>query len=68
MLCGKFAEIDIRHPERNKVHNVTTRPMHDKLLGCCGKRGHLRFKIVFHGFIDLVAAEAIYHVKCYSQF
>ena len=39
MLCGKFAEFDTHHPERNKVHNVTTLPMRDKLLECCGKRG-----------------------------
>ena len=71
MLCGKIAKFDIRHPERNKVHNVTTLPMRDKLLECCSKRGDAWASEVqnrLHGCIDLVAAEAIYHVNCYSRF
>ena len=71
MLCGKFAEVDTRHPDRNKVHNVTTLTMREKLLECCGKRGDAWASEVqnrLYGCINLVAAEAIYHVNCYSRF
>ncbi len=49
MLCVKSAEIDARHPERNKVHRVTTLAMTSCLNAVAkGKmHGHLRFKIVF---------------------
>ena len=60
MLCGKFAELDTR--------NVTTLPMRDKLLECCSKRGDSWASEVQNRLIDLVAAEAIYHSKCYSRF
>ena len=71
MLCGEKAEIDHRHPERNKIHNVTTLPMRNKLLECCNKRGDAWASEVRNrlcGCIDLVAAEAIYHANCYSRF
>ncbi len=45
--------------------------MRDKLQECCGKRGDAwgsEVQNCLHGCIDLVAAEAIYHVNCYSQF
>ncbi len=38
MLCGELVGFDTRHPERNKIHTVTTLPMRDNLLECCGKR------------------------------
>ena len=44
MLCGEKAKVDVRHPERNKIHNITTLAMRDNLLECCDKRGHLRLK------------------------
>ena len=50
LLCGEFAKFDSRHPERNKIHTVTTLPLRDKLLECCDKReipGHLRSISVF---------------------
>lgn len=71
IFCGEFAKFDSRHPERNKVHKVTTLPMHENLLECCHKRGDKWSSEVencLHGCIDLVAAEAIYHVNCYTQF
>ncbi len=66
MFCGKFAEFNTRHPERNKVHYVTILPMRDKLQECCGKKGDAWGSEVLHSCVDLVAAEAIYHVNCYS--
>ena len=71
ILCGNLAKFDIRHPDRDRVHCVTTLPMRDKLLECCGKRGDTWASEVqnrLHGCIDLVAAEAIYHANCYSRF
>ncbi len=70
-LCGELVGFDTRHPERNKIHTVTTLPMRDNLLECCGKRGDIWASEVqnrLHGCIDFVAAEAIYHVNCYSRF
>ncbi|XP_065911780.1 uncharacterized protein [Dysidea avara] len=71
MLCGKNIKFDARHPERSKIHNVTTLTMHDNLLECCDKRGDEWASEVqkrLHGCFDLVAAEAIYHSNCYSRF
>ena len=34
MLCGKSAETDARHPER-QVHKVATIPLREKILECC---------------------------------
>ena len=74
-LCWKCSVFDTRHPERNKVHNVATLPIHDKLLECCGKREGggggggawaSEAQNLLHGCINLVAAEAINHVDCYS--
>ena len=42
MLCGKKAKIDARHPERNKIHNVTTLTMHHNILECYDRRGDTR--------------------------
>ena len=45
--------------------------MHGKLLECCDKRGDTWASEVQNrlcGCLDLVAAEAIYHANCYSQF
>ena len=42
MLCGEKAKVDARHPERNKIHNVTTLAMRDNLLECCDIRGDTR--------------------------
>ncbi|CAB3993685.1 Hypothetical predicted protein, partial [Paramuricea clavata] len=63
--------IDKRHPERSPVCAVTTLPFREKLLKCCDERGDSWAAEVqnrLHGCIDLVAAEAVYHVNCYSRF
>lgn len=38
LLCGRFASVDPRRPERVQVHTVTTVPILDKLLEYCEKR------------------------------
>ena len=71
MFCGKSAAVDTRHPERTPVCGVATLPFRQKLLECCDKRGDSWAAEVqnrLHGCIDLVAAEAVYHVNCYSRF
>ena len=71
MFCGKSAAVDTRHPERSPVCAVVTLPFREKLLECCDKRGDSWAAEVqnrLHGCIDLVAAEAVYHVNCYSRF
>ena len=55
MLCGEFAEFDIRHPERNDVHNVIALPMRDKLLDYVARGGDAWASEVqngLHGCID----------------
>ena len=45
--------------------------MRDRLLECCEKRGDAWTSEIQNrlcGYIDLVAAEAIYHANCYSRF
>jgi len=71
MVCGEKAEIDHRHPERNRIHSVITLPMRHKLVECCDKREDAWTSEVQNrlcGCIDLVAAEVIYHANFYSQF
>ena len=71
MLCGKSATIDTRHPNRTHMKTVTTLPLRSKILEQCHKRGDLWASEVqtrLHGCIDLVAAEAVYHSKCFSRF
>ena len=67
MLCGEKAKVDAHHPERNKIHNVTTLAMHDNLLECCDKRGDTwasEAQRRLYGCFDLVVAEANYHANC----
>ena len=70
MLCGRSAEADACHPER-QVHKVATVPLWEKVLECCRKRGDTWGNEVqnrFHSCIDLVVAEAVYHDSCFSRF
>ena len=70
VLCGKSAEADARHPER-QVHKVAAIPLWEYVLECCRKRGDTwgyEVQDRLHGYIDLVAAEAVYHNSCFSQF
>ena len=53
------------------VKTVTTLPLRSKVLEQCDKRGDLwasEVRTHLHGCIDLVAAEAVYHSKCFSRF
>lgn len=71
MFCGERALVDSPHPERTQVFQVTTFPFHEKLLECCENRGDpwaTEVQNRLHGFIDLVAAEAIYNSNCHSRF
>ena len=71
MQCRENAKIDARHPEQNKIYNVTTLTMHDNISECCDRRGDTWASEVqkrLCGRLDLVAAEAINHVNCYSRF
>lgn len=71
MLCGKSAIHDTRHPERQRVHKVSTIPMRCNLLECCTERGDLwacEVENRLQGCIDLVAAEAVYHDSCLTKF
>lgn len=71
MFCGRHALVDSRHPERTQVFQVTTLPFCEKRQECCEKRGDpwaTEVQNRLHGYIDLVAAEAIYHGNCYSRF
>ena len=69
MFCGKPATTDARHPNRKLVRTVTTLPLHSKVLEQCDKRGDVWASEVqtrLHGCSDLVAAEAVYHSKCFT--
>ena len=71
VLCGSNTNFDTRHPERSKVHKITTLPIKNRLLECCQRRGDswgLEVQERLHGCFDLVAAEAVYHNNCYSRF
>ena len=39
LLCAKPAMVDARHPQRERVHMVSTIPMRCNLLECCNERG-----------------------------
>ena len=70
MICGQFAILDSRYPE-TIIRSVTTLPMRTKLIECCAKRDDSWGSEVMNrlqGCIDLVAAEAVYHNNCLSQF
>lgn len=70
-LCGKSAGADVRHPERNPVSMVTLLSIRDSVLNQCTKRDDPWAHDVMtrlQACIDLVAAEARYHSKCYLNF
>ena len=69
MLCGKPATIDTRHSNGTHVKTVTTPPLRSKILEQGDKREDMWASEVqtrLYGCIDLVAAEAVYHSKCFS--
>ena len=65
-VFGKSAKTDAHHPERYRyIRYVATNSLMGKN---CRKRGDTwAFEIQdrFHGCIDLVAAEAVYHDSCF---
>ena len=70
-VCSVVNLFDARHPERQPVHKVSTIPMRCNLLECCRDRGDLWASEVenrLQGCIDLVAAEAVYHDNCLTNF
>ena len=71
LLCAKPAIVDTRHPQRERVHRVSTIPMRCNLLECCKERGDLWASEIenrLQGCMDLVAAEARYHDSCLTKF
>ena len=71
LLCAKPAIVDTRHPQRQRVHKVSTIPIRCNLLECCKERGDVWASEVenrLQGCIDLVAAEAVYHDSCITKF
>ena len=70
-LCGKPAVIDPRHPHRESVSEVTLIAFRTAILLQCSKRDDYWAHGVMtrlNDCIDLVAAEARYHGKCYTDF
>ena len=71
MVCGKSAIVDTRHPQRQRVHKVSTTPMRCNLLECCIERGDLWACEVANRLqrcIDLVAAKMMYYDSCLTKF
>lgn len=69
-ICGKVVDIG-RHKERGQVRRVSTLPLHANLVKCATDRNDDWGRAVLHRLescIDLIAAEAIYHLDCASKF
>jgi len=64
LLCGKKAEVDVRHLERNKIHNVTTLSIHTNLLECSNKRGDALTEM-FVWLLGLSYSRSNYHANWY---
>ena len=70
-LCGKPAIIDAKRPDRQPVPKLTLIHFRESVLKQCEKCDDTwanNVKLRLYGCIDLVAAEARYHGKCYSDF
>ena len=71
LLCGESAEIDRKHPDRDKISRVETIEVRTTLLQHCEKRNDkwaLDVKGRLNNCIDLVAVEAVYHRRCHAAF
>ena len=71
LFCGLPAVVDERHPDRGKVHEVTTLQFKQSILTRCSNRSDDQAETVarrVHSCIDLVAVEAKYHGNCKSLF
>ena len=71
-LCGEFAVLDSRHPERNKqIHIAQTLGLRESILTKCDERldtWALEVKGRLQQCSDLPAADALYHGSCYTRF
>ena len=67
MFCGKTCQKNVKHPDRNNCHEVTTLSFKDQILNACEKRNDQVSKEValrVGSCNDLVAVEARYHISC----
>ena len=71
MFCGGPCQKNIRNPNRNNCHKVTTLHFKEKVLLLCQKRDDQISKEValrVRSCNDLVAVEARYHTSCRITF
>ena len=71
MFCGGPCQKNIRHPNRNNCHEVTTLHFKEQVLLSCQKRNDQISKKValrVRSCNDLVAVEARYHTSCRITF
>ena len=67
IFCGETCQKDIKHPDRNNCHEVTTLHFKDQVLSACQRRDDQVSKNValrVSSCNDLVAVEARYHESC----
>ena len=71
MFCGGPCQKNIRHPNRNNCHEVTTLHLKEQVLLSCLKRNKQISKevaLIVRSCNDLVAVEARYHASCRITF
>ena len=71
MFCGKTCQKNVKHPDRNNCHEVTTLSFKDQILNVCEKQIDQVSKEValrVASCNDLVAVEARYHTACRIKF
>ena len=71
MFCGGPCQKNIRHPNRNNCHEVTTLHFKEQVLLSCLKRNEQISKevaLIVRSCNDLVAVEAHYHASCRIKF
>ena len=54
MLCGNLAQFDAHHPERDRVYNVTTLPMHVSDVG----NDNIHVTLVVRGMTNMIVTHA----------
>ena len=71
MFRGKTCQKNVKHPDRNNCHEVTTLSFKDQILNVCEKQNDQVSKEValrVASCNDLVAVEARYHTSCRITF
>ena len=71
MFCGKACQRNVRNPDRNTCHEVTTLHFKDQVVLACQKRDDQISKEValrVRSCHELVAEEARYHTSCRITF